>query len=132
MLLQTIEPVSFLESNGPTWIVLGLFVLLSLAAGGLALLLGKLLFRTNTLRFYSLHFYVMLGGLIGIFMHLYATHYLSISRDKEISSLINMFSVFSVFTFINMLAIPILAMLLRSKNRKIKDLQEELKNKNVS
>jgi hypothetical protein len=125
----TTDHLSFLESNGPTWIVLGLFVLLSLAAAGLMQLVIKLFFKSVAFRFSSLLFYTMLGGLIGIFMHIYATQYLALSKDKNISSLINMFGVFSVFTFLNMLTIPLLSLLLKSKNRKIRELQEELKNK---
>ncbi len=128
MILQTSGHLSFLEGNGPTLIVLALFILLSLAAGGLSLLIGRFLFKLSSFRFYGSLLFAMLGGIMGIFMHIYATRYLSMSRDPDASSLISMFSVFSVFTFINMLTIPLLAMALISKNKKIRALKEELKN----
>jgi hypothetical protein len=126
---QASEQVFSLEGNGPTWIVLGLFVLLSLVAGSVASFIGKIFFRSHPLRYTGFLLFAMLGGLIGIFMHIYATQYLALSKDRNISSLLNMFSVFSVFTFLNMLAVPLFVLLLRSKNRKIKELQEELNKK---
>jgi hypothetical protein len=122
-------PTSFLDGSGPSLVVTALFVFLALAATALAMLCGRLIFRRKSFSFFSILLYAVLGGLMGIFMHLYGTAYLQAKADKSAGSLLQMFSLFSFFTFANMLAVPLVVMALKSRNRKIKELEEELRKK---
>ncbi|HEV7232166.1 MAG TPA: hypothetical protein VGO45_12595 [Bacteroidia bacterium] len=127
--LQTINQTSFFEGNGPTLIVITLFVMLALLACALLLLLKNLFFKHLPMAFGPALLFAMLGGLLGIFLHVYAIIYLDASRDTKMTSLFSTWGLFSLFTFAHMLAVPLLVLAFRGKTRKIKMLEEELKKK---
>jgi hypothetical protein len=127
--MQTTTSQTFMEGIGPTLIAAGLFLFLSFTAGCLAWAAGRFTLGKKSPSGLILVLFSAVGGLIGISLHFYACQYMSASADQKGFSLLIMFTMFSFFVFINMLAFPILFLIMRSKNLKIRELQEELKKK---
>ena len=117
-----------MDGNGPTYLVLGLYLGIAFLAGIVTRFTIKSLFgiKTGILPAFLL---TMLGGVLGISMHFYANHYFLLSRDERGETLLGMFGMFSLFTLANMLALPLLIYSIKSKNLKIKQLEEELRKK---
>jgi hypothetical protein len=128
MLLQITANQSFMDGNGPTYLVLGLYLGIAFLAGILARFAAKTLFgiKTGVLGAFLL---TILGGVLGISMHFYANHYFILSRDEKGETLLGMFGMFSLFTLANMIALPLLIYSIKSKNLKIKQLEEDLRKK---
>ncbi len=127
--MQATTNQTFMEGIGPTIIATVLFLFLSFIAGYLVWTAGKFTLGRKPPSGLILVLFSVVGGLIGISMHIYACHYMGASSNQEGYSLLTMFTMFSFFVFINMLAFPILFLIIRSKNLKIRELQEELKKK---
>jgi hypothetical protein len=120
--------ISFLKGNGATIVATVMFVLAALVASVLARFLGRV-FKYRLPFSVLILLYAMAGGLLALFLHFYAVRYLSYIRDEDPDTLPLMFGMFSAFVFANMVALPILLISLRNKNRKIKELEEELRKK---
>ncbi|HXC06822.1 MAG TPA: hypothetical protein VNZ86_18820 [Bacteroidia bacterium] len=128
MVLLQQETPSTLDSSAPTVLVCTVFVLYALMASGIIYAFGKLFFKKSLPSYLLLLLFALLGGAWGVAMHIYGKQYMIASASSSASSLGKMFSLFSLFTFVNMLVIPGVALIIINKNRKIRTLEEELKN----
>jgi hypothetical protein len=124
--LQQDSP-AVINSAAPTLVVCLVFVLYALMASGIIFALGRIFFRAIVPTYFRLLFFALAGGTWGVMMHLYVRAYMVAESSNSVSSLGKMFSLFSLFTFVNMLVIPVLAIWIAGKNRKIRELKEELK-----
>ena len=126
ILLQQDSPAT-LDGSTPTLLVCAVFLIYAFMASGIIFAFGKIFFRNSLPTYLILLLFALLGGAWGVLMHIYGRAYMVADVSHSASSLGKMFSLFSLFTFVNMLVVPLLAVLIANKNRKIRKLEEALK-----
>jgi hypothetical protein len=126
-LLLSLIQGSFFESNGPSFLVVVLFILLGFTSAALITPITRLFLKHTKISFSFILIYALLGGFAAICMYLYARQYLIVSLDPKPSALLSTIGLLLAFLFANMLAFPLLAAIIWSQRERIRTLETEKK-----